>query len=141
MLVPLTLLDELQVLGLVCDHLEHILVTKHGSSCLVELSDELLVLHNHILSLLLRHAVGLLRDEVGVVGLQLDVLIKQVLVLAIGSLLLLLQLVVAGLSLAHHVPLLRDLLLHVALASLKLRDAVPHLDLLRLGAGHADVFI
>lgn len=118
MLVPLTLLDELQVLGLVCDHLEHILVTKHGSSCLVQLSDELLVLLDHVLSLLLGHAVGLLGDKIGMVSLQLDILIEQVLVLAVGSLLLLLQLVVAGLSLAHHVPLLRDLLLHVALARL-----------------------
>ena len=75
------------------------------------------------------------------VSLQLDVHIEQVLVLTVRSLLLLLQLVVAGLSLANHVPLLRNLLLKEALASLELRDAVPHLDLLRLRAGHADGFI
>ena len=59
MLVFLSLLNELQILGLISNNLAHVLIAKHGSTRLSKLCNQLFVLLDHVLSILLSHAMCL----------------------------------------------------------------------------------
>ena len=132
MLVALTLMHQLKILRLVRNDFAHFLVGKHGSSSLIFLSDESLILLRHIVSVLFGHSVRLQGLVLAQLLLQLRSQLVHFVIFTLIAVVELLELCTRLLRVIHDHEHVRQSLLQSLLFRLKPSYLVLHMDLLGL---------